>query len=164
MYPRQRLSPRCSAKPARHPTHPDVDPHAVWKKQLPLRLKEVACIILHGLEHPGEDLRWPMTTSQSIRIPWHPHCRATNSEMLLSLQPQQGFRGPSFFLVFSIFNRKGNYCRFLMISLFDEVRNVKKDYKTHGFASFVNGITIKQYVVQPFLSENTIDTYNRNLQ
>ena len=39
MYPRQSLTPRCSAKPARHPAHPDVDPHAVFKRQLPLRLK-----------------------------------------------------------------------------------------------------------------------------
>ena len=39
MSPRQRLTPRCSAKPARHPAHPDVDPHAVFKRQLPLRLK-----------------------------------------------------------------------------------------------------------------------------
>ena len=39
MYPRQSLTPRCSAKPTRHPAHPDVDPHAVFKRQLPLRLK-----------------------------------------------------------------------------------------------------------------------------
>ena len=38
MYPRQRLSSRCSAKPTRHPAHPDVDPHAVFKTQLALRL------------------------------------------------------------------------------------------------------------------------------
>ena len=40
MYPRQSLTPRCSAKPARHPAHPDVDPHAVFKTQLALRLKK----------------------------------------------------------------------------------------------------------------------------
>ena len=40
MYPRQRLTPRCSAKSARHPAHPDVDPHAVFKTQLALRLKK----------------------------------------------------------------------------------------------------------------------------
>ena len=38
MYPRQSLTPRCSAKPARHSAHPDVDPHAVSKRQLALRL------------------------------------------------------------------------------------------------------------------------------
>ena len=40
MYPRQSLTPRCSAKPTRHPAHPDVDPHAVFKTQLALRLKK----------------------------------------------------------------------------------------------------------------------------
>ena len=38
MYPRQSSTPRCSAKPTRHPAHPDVDPHAVSKRQLALRL------------------------------------------------------------------------------------------------------------------------------
>ena len=41
MQPRQRLPPRCSAKPTRHPAHPDVDPHAVSKRQLALRLMRV---------------------------------------------------------------------------------------------------------------------------
>ena len=41
MSPRQRLTPRCSAKPTRHPAHPDVHPHAVSKRQLTLRFDEI---------------------------------------------------------------------------------------------------------------------------
>ena len=41
MYPRQSLTPRCYAKPTRHPAHPDVHPHAVSKRQLTLRFDEI---------------------------------------------------------------------------------------------------------------------------
>ena len=41
MTPRQSLAPRCCAKPTRHPAHGDVDPHAVFKTQLSLRLKMI---------------------------------------------------------------------------------------------------------------------------
>ena len=44
MYPRQSLTPRCSAKPARHPAHPDVDPHALSRGQLPLMLMTMTII------------------------------------------------------------------------------------------------------------------------
>ena len=51
MYPRQSLTPRCSAKPTRHPAHPDVDPHAVFETQLALRLE------LTPVHHTGESRR-----------------------------------------------------------------------------------------------------------
>ena len=46
MYPRQSLTPRCSAKPTRHPAHPDVDPHAVFKRQLSLRRKVMKMMMM----------------------------------------------------------------------------------------------------------------------
>ena len=55
MYPRQSLTPRCSAKPARHPAHPDVDPHAVFKTQLALRLKMIPVRHTGGGEDDDDD-------------------------------------------------------------------------------------------------------------
>ena len=58
MSPRQRLTPRCSAKPARHPAHPDVDPHAVFKRQLALMLMTLMNSWSHLTAHPPRCTPW----------------------------------------------------------------------------------------------------------